>query len=396
MDWITAALAFATTMLFFALVVSSLVEMIHRFVGLRQRGLQLMLENFYDQVVSGYVKRADPDSTLTAEEFAEAIMANRAVESVDHAGGATRSDVNLSGRMIRWLSARTMTNVPVELFAQKLAAKVSFAEENLTTVVQDISQKYVAFGEEASEYFRRRARLFSVIVAFPVAFLFYVQPYDLAQAFLRDPTLARRIADANVDLLKKLEPPPVNSQASASSATATGDSGANTAPSASGEASGDAEVKRLRAELAALREGFRQWDQMSIPVGWPDLRGVPTCRELPANERVGILWSTNCSYAWPLAGDVLIPSPAQLFWLCIGALLVGLGAPFWAQAIGALTVSRGAVEKIGAIVEADDTRAARAAAPAAAGTAAAVAARSTPVRSFAVARTAEQTVRGPR
>ena len=51
MQWLGAALAFATTMLFFSIVVSTLVEMIHRFAGLREKGLQLMLESLFKKVV---------------------------------------------------------------------------------------------------------------------------------------------------------------------------------------------------------------------------------------------------------------------------------------------------------------------------------------------------------
>ena len=76
------------------------------------------------------------------------------------------------------LSASQMTSIPVEIFTQKLADSriIKSADKGLDAIVLDISQKYVAFGAEATEYFRRRARLFSVVVAFPVVYFFYVTP----------------------------------------------------------------------------------------------------------------------------------------------------------------------------------------------------------------------------
>ena len=45
MQWLTALLAFAVTMLIFAIIVSTFVEMIHRVMRHRSAGMKLMLEN---------------------------------------------------------------------------------------------------------------------------------------------------------------------------------------------------------------------------------------------------------------------------------------------------------------------------------------------------------------
>ena len=75
MQWLTALLAFATTMLLFAVVVSTMVEMVHRIFRLRRKGLRLMLENLYSRVIEPKLKGAKP----TAEKFADIILENRAV-----------------------------------------------------------------------------------------------------------------------------------------------------------------------------------------------------------------------------------------------------------------------------------------------------------------------------
>lgn len=56
MPLIEAALAFAITMLALSLIVSSLVEIIHRFFKMREAGLKYMLGQLFDQVLVKYVK----------------------------------------------------------------------------------------------------------------------------------------------------------------------------------------------------------------------------------------------------------------------------------------------------------------------------------------------------
>src|SRR5437016_3615822 len=59
MQIISAALAFAITMLVLSMVVASLVETIHRLLGMRELGLYYLLGRFYDNVLAPY--RRNPD-----------------------------------------------------------------------------------------------------------------------------------------------------------------------------------------------------------------------------------------------------------------------------------------------------------------------------------------------
>lgn len=55
MQIISAALAFAITMLVLSMVVSTLVETIHRILGMRERGLYYMLGELFDHVLQHYI-----------------------------------------------------------------------------------------------------------------------------------------------------------------------------------------------------------------------------------------------------------------------------------------------------------------------------------------------------
>ena len=65
MPLIEAALAFAITMLALSLIVSSFVEIIHRFFKMREKGLQFMLGQLFDQVL---VKYAEPLATAEMQK----------------------------------------------------------------------------------------------------------------------------------------------------------------------------------------------------------------------------------------------------------------------------------------------------------------------------------------
>lgn len=404
MDWLTAALAFATTMLFFAVVVATLVEMIHRTFFLREKGLQLMLESLFERVINPQLgKLHDPAAgpNVDAKEFAAIIMANRAVQGAksaemlkadvdnanaayvaaksadkmsevykstleaakiarDNAISAARAQPSRISRLLRWvLSASQMTSIPVEIFTQKLADSriVNQADSSIDIIVQDISQKYVAFGMEATEYFRRRARLFSVLVAFPVAFFFYVHPYDLANTFISDPALAEKVANHRVTLSYEVDDATQLRKNGGGTDTPAPPKAENTTPPE--ELTKDEMIARLAAQNKALKASIDEWDALGIPVGWPDNSTLPKCVDPDDNPQTPEKWNWlggGCTGVIPwLAVPVARATLPQIFWLLVGGLLIGLGAPFWAQAVGALTVMRGATQKISSIVEGDDT-----------------------------------------
>ena len=85
MQALDAALAFAITMLILAMVVTTLVETLHRLFGLREKGLAILLGNFYDRVLfsrSGGVLRGTDDRRA----FIEMMTINRGAggQGADH------------------------------------------------------------------------------------------------------------------------------------------------------------------------------------------------------------------------------------------------------------------------------------------------------------------------
>ena len=79
------------------------------------------------------------------------------------------------------------------------------------------------------------------------------------------------------------------------------------------------------------------------------------------------------------------PSIGSVFWLLVGGLLVGLGAPFWAQAVSNLSASRDVTRKITDIVNPQSMSAS----PGTRGFSAGPGAKSTPFAAFDLASAAQ-------
>ncbi len=366
MQWLTALLAFAVTMLIFAIIVSTFVEMIHRFWNLRAKGMQLMLERLYDKVVLPYltVKPADPVEART--EFALRIMQNRASTGSDELPPAPstpaaavgfiaalkRLPSNITGAISNAFDFRLMTDVPVAVFTQKLAdPKIIDTANNLgEAVLKDIAQKYVAFGDEIGTYFERRARLLSVFVAFVVAWVFFVQPYKLVSTYVRSPDVAKNVADladsvseqyreqvANLQKpIEKLDPDPVKAKQQIDDA-----------------------VKAFKEEMAEANEKVVELQGLGASVGWPDSQKIMLCADkldkakMKANAakiKSGDLTGGFCKGQFLWWQNAIFPGFGEAFWLLVGGLLVGLGAPFWAQTVSNLSGTRDLTRKVTEIV----------------------------------------------
>jgi hypothetical protein len=405
MDWITALLAFAVTMLFFSVVVSTLVELIHRTFRMREAGLYQLLQNYYGEVVKPSLSGTDPWSKpVTVDEkevlrgpteFADLLCENRAFqrEKLGKRFGPLAAFGNWLNGGIDWTtSASFVSHMPVEVFMQKLAASGVFAATKFETpegakILQDFGQKFIAFGSEMSEAFERRARVFSIIIALIVAFLFFVHPYRIAVAYLADPARAQRIADLRDEILAKQEQltadrteqtapetskPPQSSETSPSStpeSTSTPSADENAAqdqqevrePTSDAETGDDAGgsstaandsktvIDGILKDIDALNSEVREVADLGVPIGWPadaDVASIAPC----AGGTAPALRADLDAFCTSTNGAVR-PTAGSIFWLIIGGMLIGLGSPFWAKVINAVTPIKDVAGKIGEVLD---------------------------------------------
>ena len=232
MQWLTAILAFATTMLIFAIIVSTIVETIHRALASRTFGLEKMLGKFYEDVLSvhtGILPPKDPEQAKEdpkQKEYAAAKInfieeQNKFVEEMVNIRGTEGPTWEITKylskcKMFEW---QKLSNLPVATFMEKLG-RSDFSKalqkpeeedkedsplvdiDNKDDILKDIAQKYIAYGDESGIFFGRKARSISIFIAFFVAWIFYVHPEALIKTYLENPKIAAKVAELNDDALE--------------------------------------------------------------------------------------------------------------------------------------------------------------------------------------------------
>ena len=325
MKSLDAALAFAITMLVLAMVVTTLVETLHRIVGLREKGLAILLGNFYDRILTWRSagatigeddRRAFIDMmTINRGPVGRAAMtALQRTLRVD-ARSEDRKFLNWiwSGRRLGSLSLMTfMERLGSSDYGGRLVTQASAAgDKAVEWMLKDVAQKFDAFGVEATEYFESRARLLSVIVGFVLAFAINVNALALFETFMRRPDVTQAVIDRSKDVTTKydnLQQQVTTANAAAARAESTPASGATDAQRQVEEAR--ASVQRAAQETSA---SVRELQSLGVPVGWTT-EAVADYHKQPYRTLLGLL---------------------------LGGLLIGLGAPFWYRAVSALTGVRG-------------------------------------------------------
>ncbi len=350
MQVIEAVLAFAVTLLVLSLVVSTLVETIHRIFGLREAGLRYILGQFFDQVLKDYLPAASNLRTDAEKAaFQERISANRApiglkqgpdpalatrVAAVPAAPPEPAKEPGLlwGGKQLTKLSAAEfMERIGSDKLGATLIANIKATARE--RVLEDVTRKYEAFGKEASSYFEGRARFMAVIVAFVVAFALHVNAIELFQTFLRDPAVRARVinqSDKTQEAYKAAE------AEAAKKAPAT-----DTA-----KREWEAVKEQYENALKKLQVTETQLRDLGVPIGWTEERvrktnawpGIWNCQDPSGNwvwdwSLSGKCGDQNKMYVW-----VYLPRTIDsILGLLLGGLLIGLGGPFWYDFVRGLT-----------------------------------------------------------
>lgn len=303
-----AALAFAITMLVLAMVVTSLVETLHRLFGLREKGLAILLGNFYDRVLfsqSGGVFRGDDDR----RSFIDMMTVNRGpVGTAPLSKGLRTLNLDTASedrKFLNWIwSGRRLGSLSLMAFMERLGGSEYGAqlvtqastagEKGIEWVLKDVAQKFDAFGAEASEYFEARARLLSVIVGFVLAFAINVNAIAMFETFMRRPDVTAAINAQAEAVTQRYEA--LQQKAGALQETAQETSSAEARAS----------VQQAADEVSAAVQDLKS---AGVPIGW-NTQSVAEFRR---------------------------STPMSLIGLLLGGLLVGLGGPFWYKAVQSLT-----------------------------------------------------------
>ena len=300
MQTLDAILAFAITMLMLAMVVTTLVETLHRFLRLREKGLQLLLERFYDRVIAA--RNAGPRDAGVRLAFVQAMSANRAPTGDTWLrriwAGHRLDELGVQGFMERLGSTPFGASI--------VSAAAVEGDQALTAALKDVSQKFEAFGQEASTYFEARARLVSVIVGIVLAIGVNINAFTLFTTFMHNPDVAQAVIKQGEAVNKAYQDFERTREAQQSAGSSTG---------------GTAAQGNTNVDVQKIVEEERKKVEKAVT----DLRGVG----VPIG-RAGDLWS--------VFGDIekSLTSGRELLGLLLGGLLIGLGAPFWYRLVDGL------------------------------------------------------------
>ncbi|HYI26747.1 MAG TPA: hypothetical protein VD863_02765 [Bradyrhizobium sp.] len=380
MPLIEAALAFAITMLALSLVVSSFVEIIHRIFSMREAGLKYMLGQMFDQVLGKYLqpeqllKLVDtsklPDAAkanagellkIVRTGFVERMSANRAPMGVapkatptDPAEQVARNPKTFLGLWNgRDLASMTPTEFMERLGSIDVGAEIKNAASDggkaaadvLDTALKDIAQKFEAFGKEAGTYFEGRARLLSVIVAIVLAFAAHVDAIDLFKTYLRDPNARAKVIEQSTAVTAQYKAAKDAADAISKLAPAGSPVPADVKPQV------EQIQKDLKAAIGNVDATIQQYADLGTPIGWNDNRFkaahignlawlCPAAVPAADPQRP---WLGQCKLGTTFALFTDPTAIAVWFYLLLGGLLIGLGAPFWYNAVTGLTNIRNTV-----------------------------------------------------
>jgi len=381
MQLIEAALAFAITMLVLSLIVSSFVELIHRFWLMREAGLKYMLGQIFDQVLVKYVKpwaereaakfpdfkgkkHADDIYAAARESFVQRMSANRVPMGVEPrttelADNTTTVDREIANNKQTWafglLGGRDLTSLTPAEFMERLgsmdvgkelkdaaAAAGTDAANTVDHVLTDIAQKFEAFGKEAGSYFEGRARLLSVCVAIVLAFAIRVDAIELFNTYLRDPSARNNVIEQTQAVTAQYKA--AKDAAEALEKISKSD---NPPPSADVKAQVEALQKQWQSTVDSTRATVKQYSDLGLPIGWTKQNATlnPDAATCSKGGVVRVLVEGETCDG--VAGKVGLWSVLKLICsLVLGGILIGLGGPFWANAVTGLTNIRSIAKDI--------------------------------------------------
>ena len=337
MDWIGASLAFATTMLALSIVVTSTVETIHRLFRLRERGLRLMLQHFYDATLAKHVERVMPGVQDVRSKFLEMMTSNRApageglAEALVKklAGDAPKTNLAKEMQFVsRIWNGRRLGALQIDDFMGRLgdspvgdalASVATDVRSDVDAVLRDLAHKFDEFGRDTTVYFEARARLLAVIVALVLAWQGYVHPYQLFSTFLRHPEVAEKVNARTGQMIKAFD----ERQAQLALTLQK----VQTEPTETNAAKVKEELEAVRSQMSETIDSLAK---DGVPIGWSDARMTAA----------GFTHSGFLVYPKRWDANAL----TTVAWLLLGGILVGLGGPFWRDLAFSLTSLRGGAE----------------------------------------------------
>lgn len=321
MSWLVALAAFAGIMAVFSTVVTVAVEAFHKALSLRRSGLQEMLRSMHLNVITR-LDASLPEEDRKALRKSAAEFANSMTKSPSYGGEGrwwwpSNWGLNISQRRFERLSKRQFAEQLAQTdFGRKLLKK---DRATIQRVLSELAYEFDRVGVAQGDFFRRRAKVFSGLVAFGFVAIGNINAIEIYTGLARSEAVAGRAIsfvegtfDANGQILPGVSPAEKRETVE-SYMTAVEDVQAKTqlpvgrayfpyceGLQVAGEATRRVVDERCRADVAPLA--------FAIPFTEQNI-------EVPSSFRQAMVSPGN-AFVWLMS-------------IIATAGLLGLGAPFW-------------------------------------------------------------------
>ena len=310
MEWLEAALAFAVIMIVFSTMVTAIIEILHRILRLREKGLQDMMQTVYKNVIQPRLSQQLDLQGTTARDFIEKMTRTR-FQPVNNKSNSSNSNTRKlkSLTTLEFVERLAETSVGQSIISNAIRRGKNHAEDFL----KDLASKYEDIGQSASDYFSRRAQVASMGVAIALAFSLNINAIHLFQTLLTNEDVRKAWIEQGDAVAQQAK----QQQERLGKLLAESPNTGNTSAQAIQQAV-DKNINQLNETAASLHDS-------GIPIGWGS---AP--------------WKSG---SWKQAG-LLNGSWMLLQWLAavlLAGLLIGLGGPFWFDTFRKLSALTGIV-----------------------------------------------------
>lgn len=366
MDWFEAFLAFALTMVVFATMVTAVMEIIHRLLNSREAGFATMVAQIFDQVLWPRLRDRLPghNQDELRAAFVAAMTRNPVVAERPSADQGAGPIAKVSAAIANHAAPTTVAGMTVMEFMERFAGTEvgkSLAQEldaHVTVAINDLAQKYDRFCAGATASFHNKARAWSVVVSFVLAFVLNIDAIRVFDSFLREAPLRQTIIDQYDQIEQALHAAEASSKAALASP------------------SGKDELKEVQASLAQIQAKDAKLIDAGLPIGFAvfpwchqhedagkETDALAPAGKPPLTAHSSRFFDSRCqpssSSSLAALGSWAGNFVGWVFSVAIAGFLIGLGAPFWFNVATGLSQSMkllkamGVGESVGDVDKAD-------------------------------------------
>lgn len=328
MALLEALAAFAVAMIIFSTIVTSIVEVIHRVLGMRHRHLKRIVRCLFDDII--WKRLGDKLDREPAEindnnksrirhcnAFVEAMTTNPMSRLAHGDKLLVQGD--------KAYAANSIENLTPLSFAERLGRTdvgktiLLEGEETIDQLLTDFTRSFDRIGRAATEFVASRARTLSIIVGIGLALIANIDASRLITTLIEDP-------DLRMELIKQAD------ETIAANQKATREL-EELAKQIEDNKLEDDQVEKIKEAIKAINTRVDTLQSRGFPIGFeyfpycPDGKKDSTCKRIEAVKASDKITS-------PISNINYTEIGAWVRWvvMCVVAgFLIGLGGPFWYQ-----------------------------------------------------------------